>query len=109
MAEYIEREAAVAVCCGQYKECLRKGDMCGDTVAWNICFGIKQLPIADVEQVRHARWVTLTECANEGAYCSLCHKKVYRADYAWCNKRNKVRSNYCPNCGARMDLEEERL
>ena len=59
----------------------------------------------DVAPVRHARWFTLTECANEGVYCSLCHKKVYKVWYAWCNKVNKVRSDYCPNCGAKMDLE----
>ena len=48
-------------------------------------------------------WVSLTECANEGVYCSVCHKKVYKEDYARCNRKNKLRSDYCPNCGARMD------
>ncbi len=64
------------------------------------------LPVADVMPVKHGRWVSLTECANEGVYCSVCYKKVYKADYALCNKKNKVRSPYCPNCGAKMDLEE---
>ena len=63
------------------------------TEVWNMIAGL----------VKHGRWVTLTECANEGVYCSECHKKVYKADYAWSNRGNKVRSNYCPNCGARMD------
>lgn len=103
--EYIEREAAVNICSNLYKECLRKSDWCGDTVAWNIGFGIKQLPAADVVPVAHGRWISLTECANEGVYCSVCNKKVYKADYAWSNKRIKMRSNYCPNCGARMDGE----
>ena len=62
-------------------------------------------PAADVAPVKHGRWVSLTECANEGVYCSVCYKKVYKADYALCNKKNKVRSPYCPNCGAKMDLE----
>lgn len=48
-------------------------------------------------------WVSLTDCANAGVYCSLCHKKVYKEDYAWCNRKNKLRSDYCPNCGAKMD------
>lgn len=48
-------------------------------------------------------WVTLTDCSNEGVYCSVCHKKVYRHDYALCSRKNKLRSAYCPNCGARMD------
>ena len=48
-------------------------------------------------------WVSLTDCANAGAYCSVCHKKVYKEDYAWCNRKNKLRSEYCPHCGAKMD------
>ena len=48
-------------------------------------------------------WVSLTDCANAGVYCSVCHKKVYKEDYAWCNRKNKLRSDYCPNCGAKMD------
>ena len=58
---------------------------------------------ADVVEVKHGKWNSLTECANAGVYCSVCHKKVYKEDYAWCNKRNKLRSDYCPNCGAKMD------
>ena len=49
--------------------------------------------------------VPLTNCSNAGVYCSVCNKKVYMEDYAWCNRKNKLRSNYCPNCGAKMDLE----
>ena len=47
-------------------------------------------------------WASLTDCANAGVYCSVCHKKVYKADYARCNRKNKLRSAYCPNCGAKM-------
>ena len=47
-------------------------------------------------------WVSLTDCANAGVYCSVCHKKVYKEDYAWCNRKNKLRSEYCPHCGAKM-------
>ena len=63
---------------------------------------------AEGAPVRPGRWISLTECANEGVYCSICKKKVWKSDYAWCSKRsrNKLRSNYCPNCGAAMDLEE---
>lgn len=50
-------------------------------------------------------WVNLKDCSNKGVYCSVCHKKVYREDYAWCSRKNKLRSAYCPNCGAKMDLE----
>ena len=47
-------------------------------------------------------WVSLTDCATAGVYCSVCHKKVYKEDYAWCNRKNKLRSDYCPHCGAKM-------
>ena len=47
-------------------------------------------------------WVSLTDCSNAGVYCSVCHKKVYKEDYAWCNRKNKLRSDYCPHCRAKM-------
>lgn len=51
---------------------------------------------------KFGHWVSLTDCSNAGVYCSVCHKKVYKEDYAWCNRKNKLRSNYCPHCGAKM-------
>lgn len=51
---------------------------------------------------KHGRWIVLDECSNAGAYCSVCHKKVYKECYGNC----KMKSTYCPNCGAKMDLEE---
>lgn len=50
-------------------------------------------------------WISLTDCANAGVYCSICNKKVYKEDYAWCNRKNKLRSDYCPHCGAKMMLQ----
>ena len=49
--DLISREAAVAVCSAEYKECLRKSDWSGDTVAWNIGFQLKQLPAVDAVEV----------------------------------------------------------
>lgn len=56
---------------------------------------IKSLPDAK----KHGEWVLLEECANEGVYCSICHKKVYRLDYS---NTMKLKSNFCPHCGADM-------
>ena len=53
-----------------------------------------------VQETGH--WVSLTDCSNAGVYCSVCQKKVYIEDYAWCNRKNKLRSEYCPHCGAKM-------
>ena len=91
MAECIERKAALDAV---HKWC----DPCGAAVE-----AVLSVPAADAAPVVHGRWISLTECSNAGVYCSICHKKVYKEDYAWCNRKNKVRSSYCPNCGAKMD------
>ena len=59
--------------------------------------------IKNSEVKKHGSWFLLDECANEGVYCSVCSKKVYKTDYA----NQKIKSKYCPNCGAIMDLEGE--
>ena len=59
--------------------------------------------VKDWMPVVHGFWSSLTDCSNAGVYCSVCKKKVWKEDYAWCNRKNKLRSNYCPNCGAKMD------
>ena len=62
---------------------------------------IDNAPTVDAVEVKHGEWILLDECANEGVYCSVCHKKVYRANYA----NQEIKSKYCPNCGAKMDGE----
>ena len=49
----------------------------------------------------HGYWYLLDECANAGVYCSICHKKVYKENYA----NVKPKSRFCPNCGSTMDRE----
>ena len=34
------------------------------------------------ENRKHGHWFVLDECANEGVYCSVCSKKVYKLYYA---------------------------
>ena len=53
-------------------------------------------------------WVSLSDCANAGVYCSVCHKKVYKEDYAWYNRKNKLSSDYCPHCGAKMTPQPQK-
>ena len=107
MAEYIEREAISEEIRKYYYKnppnfSYGEGfDRCLDRAQR----AILDAPAADVAPVRHGRWISLTECANEGVYCSICKKKVWKSDYALCShkSRNKLRSDYCPNCGAKMD------
>ena len=76
---------------------------------------IASVPTADVEPVRHGRWKPLFEseitgwnpafagCDPIGAYvCSCCNSE---ATYT-CDDEFDL-SNYCPNCGAKMCLEDE--
>ena len=48
---------------------------------------------------RVGQWFLLDECSNSGVYCSICGKKVYKEDYA----NQKIKSKFCPNCGAIME------
>ena len=49
-----------------------------------------------VEKAWRGEWMALDECSNEGVYCKRCKKKVYRIEYA----NEKMRSPFCPVCGA---------
>lgn len=49
-----------------------------------------------IEKVWRGEWMALDECSNEGVYCKRCKKKVYRIEYA----NEKMRSPFCPVCGA---------
>lgn len=75
----------------------------------NVIAGTMTVPMDNVKNdiketdKRHGYWLALDECANEGVYCSVCNKKVYKLNYA----NQKLKSKYCPNCGAIMDEKEE--
>lgn len=54
---------------------------------------IEEMPAADVEPVKHARWI---QRRNGQYYCSNCGRE----------ERFTYQRNYCPKCGAKMDLKE---
>ena len=54
---------------------------------------IKNIPAADVAPVRHGRWLCVDTDTEQFFLCNRCKKKEY-----W-------ESDYCPNCGCKMDLE----
>ena len=91
--EYIERDMYY-----QKTNGLSKGG-CGDyplyCLAINDCMNVlNEMPAADVAPVRHGRWI------NENFYthCSACGKMAIYDKYG-----QEVESDYCPNCGAKMD------
>lgn len=59
---------------------------------------VEKLPAADVTLVRHRRWIKFEIWCGDGK-----ERKYYRCSE--CNKANVIRSNFCPNCGAKMDDE----
>ena len=58
-----------------------------------------EIHAADVAPVRHGRWIKPVPGDGEN-YCSVC-----KAEQPWFYGYGYLKSNYCPNCGARMDKE----
>ena len=95
MADYIEREAALAAI---RERCAP----CGEGIE-----ALKSVPAADVAPVRHGKWTPVkynAHCScgkSYGTYhflCSACNHIAYSQPYGL---------NYCPNCGAKMDEGSE--
>ena len=84
MKEYIEREAAI--------EAIMSEPPDAHYPQWYVD-KIKSIPAADVAPVRHGRWLCVDTDTEQFFLCNRCKKKEY-----W-------ESNYCPNCGAKMDEE----
>ena len=102
MPEYIEREALLRALS---KEVGYNDDGDQEINSDTVFIAIESAPAADVAEVVHGEWKLLDECSNAGVYCSICHKAVYR-ESAW-YKNVHIKSKYCPNCGAKMDKEDE--
>lgn len=95
MSDYISRKAAVKIA---QKYGLANGSALGRHTGLADCIAIEieGLPAADVEPVRHGRWIDngIPESVLSG--CSICGYSCGAYTF-----------NYCPNCGAKMDLEDE--
>lgn len=100
MTEYIEREAALALTHEIHIPEVDYRHRCIDPDA------LRELPAADVQPVRHGRWMPEDECkVTFHSKCSECGCFVSNfpedafldCSQAW---------NYCPNCGAKMDKED---
>lgn len=99
MKEYIERAAAMESIIG-----LTIVDPAVAQYANAVCYNLQNLPAADVAEVRHGRWLT-TDAYPHHLYCSVCYK-TYAKNAKWVNELD-LPTNYCPNCGARMDKEDD--
>ena len=115
MSDYIERELALRIIIQKQKELCPLGTYGKKYVdgynrekfdEWQeIIDGIESVPAADVAEVKHGKWV---EVYRENIWgdsvhvleCSACGK------YTVGTRGIMTKSNYCPNCGAKMDLED---
>ena len=90
MAEYIEREALIS----RIDDAMENSGIMGYVIGQTFKRYIKRQTAADVVPVRHGRWVCVDTDVEQFFLCNRCKKKEY-----W-------ESNYCPNCGAKMDKED---
>lgn len=112
MSDYIERELALRIIIQKQKELCPLGTYGKKYVDgydrekfddWQeIIDGIESVPAADVEEVKHGKWVephwrNSVSCAN----CSICGAEAYHYDFHGVQKTYR----YCPNCGAKMGAE----
>lgn len=89
MVEYIEREALI----GDLTAAMDHRGM-GQVIGQTLIRYVKRQPAADVAPVVHGEWILFRRSVT-GAY-SLYYCSA-------CEAGGMVKSNYCPNCGARMD------
>lgn len=94
MAEYIERENAIAW--------FMPYEHAGESIDADVVISdIKGMKAADVAPVRHGKWLPTTKWWQGGSAWKQCSE---------CGILHLGKSNFCPNCGAKMekmDLEEE--
>lgn len=96
--EYIEREAAVETL-NALKPFLQSAAQ--ERLMRRIIRQIGTIPAADVAPVRHGRWVVGKDHGDFGeAKCTACGGILL---VKWSDRLSEYR--YCPNCGAKMELE----
>ena len=93
MAEYIDREKLIKYIHDNGKKfCITEANRC------NFAEIARMVKSEDVAPVVHGAW--LLRHIGHGHYweCSICHATpIYVTN----------NTNYCPNCGAKMDAEQE--
>ncbi len=97
MTEYIRKEDAIDVAREDGKKI--------PTVAIRIMHDIKAIHSADVVPVAHGQWMCVPETwgtFSSRYYCSKCGNDAIINSY-----ERYVLSDFCPNCGARMDEAED--
>ena len=98
MAEYIDR-TALGISYADPKAFINPAHAEG----WNTAIQIiNEAPAADVAPVVHGRWVDVGERYDD---YDECFYSVFKCSNCGTAKEEYPTSNYCPNCGAKMDEE----
>ena len=99
MAEYIERGAVLEEIC---RYCRRNWPTVSGVEAI-----IKNQTAADVEPVRHGRWIedTYDQFFKYDKHGAPVYRKhiTYTCSNDYCKIKMLVKFPYCPNCGAKMN------
>ena len=75
------------------------GDWCRSCVINSVLEKVREFPAADVAEMRHGRWRWVAYDANP---------KIGNWHCTYCNRIPKSfqKEDFCPNCGAKMDVEK---
>lgn len=99
MPKYMERDAAMLtpILPKEYRQYQTENLDDAYEQGWLDALGnLKNAPAVDVVPVVHGRWLD-----NEDyMFCSICG-----IQWNYCDNDTET-FNYCPNCGAKMDLED---
>lgn len=72
-----------------------------ETGAWETQNRVRELPAVDAAPVVHGRWIPRKGKWFSCFQCSVCGEKI-----SYPTADGKALTNYCPNCGAKMNGEE---
>ena len=103
MNDYISREAAIV----DFERCNHENPVWTPQRVKTL---LMRIPAADVEPVRYGRWEGYTH----SRYCGIDKhgEPIYRDGTVYycsnpkCRRKTVVKENFCPSCGAKMDLED---
>lgn len=101
MKEYIEKAVAVKKFENYRRDCEEENDERAAQIFEDCVSELMAIPAAEVAEVRHGKWNInefFSDDVQTAGECSICGEGI-----SWF--RNLP--NYCPNCGARMDKEDE--